>query len=142
MLVNYFTREPHDIDWDGSVVLQSVPGRLDWKKIARPLPCGEGWVPEGFEFDGSSSGPFRFLIPKWRHPIASARHDWRCELIRQLIGDGMPMREAHRLRRVSDVLFREDLALGQRGWCRKFVETNAGYIGVRVGALFRIGMRP
>ena len=142
-LVNYFTKEIPEVleGWDGKIHLQSVAGYLDLKEVTERLPCGEGYIEPPFRFDGSSSGIFRFLIPKWRHPIASVRHDFRCALLRQLVAEGMSMRDAQKLRKIADQLYREDLKIGQTSKTRSLFESTAGYTGVRIGAMLRIGFR-
>ena len=144
MLVNYFQDETERVlaDWDGTISLRSVPGKLDWKAITEPLPCGDGWILPSFEYDGSSSGIFGFLVPKWRHPIASGRHDYRNYLLRQMIAEGMSWKEAQVLRKISDQLYRKDILIGQENKYRAKIESFAGYYGTRAGAFLRIGMRP
>lgn len=144
ILADYFIKEnlAWFPEWDGTATIESVKGKLDWKVLTKPLPCGNGHIPVPFEFDGSSSGIFRFIIPKWRHPIASARHDWRCKLIRDMLAMGMSMRDAQRLRKIADGLYKDDLGIGQTSRTRSFIESSVGYIGVRIGAFFGAGMRP
>lgn len=140
-LVNYFTKETPEVleGWNGLISLDSIKGKLDYKVLTSPLPCGEGYIAPPFEFNGSSSGPFRFLIPKWRHPIASARHDFRCDLLRQRVEEGMNKASAKQLRKIADKLFRDDLRIGQESNWRCQLESSAGYYGVRIGALLGIG---
>lgn len=142
-MTNYFTKETDEVleGWDGRISMDSIPGCLDWKEVTEPLPCGEGYINPPFRFDGSSSSIFRFLIPKWRHPIASARHDFRCSLLRDMVTEGMPMKQAQKLRQIADKLFRDDLTIGQQTKWRSKFESLAGYYGVRIGAMLRIGFR-
>jgi len=71
--------------------MRNVPGRPDMRELTQMLPLmsqavdldgqritERDYVPVKFQWDGSSSGIFRPIFPKHRHPIASCRHDWRC----------------------------------------------------------------
>jgi len=126
MAVDYFT-EDNETGWDGRIYMRSIPDKLDVLELTAPLPCGDGFVPEGFRWDGSSAGPLRkltlFGFPKWRHPIASCRHDWRC----------LHAASAAQ-RKFADKQFKKDVANGGTKW-----ETCKGYIGVRIGAFFGVG---
>ena len=83
-------------------------------------------IPVGYEWDGSSV-PF-FLqgtFPRWRHPIASVKHDWRCE---------KATNESER--KFADEQFEKDV--GKTSW---WVTKKLGYVGVRFGSFFGIGNR-
>lgn len=134
MFPNFFCDEVPEVleNWDGKIQMESVPGRLDWMELAFPLPCGEDYIPVGFQWNGASVGPLRRLpiigFPKWKHPIATCRHDWRCGLART--------REE---RKIADKLFRRDISIGQeQNIMLKWWEQVKGYVGVRIGALFTV----
>lgn len=83
-------------------------------------------IPAGFEWDGSSVPTiFQGIFPRHRHPIASCRHDWRCRKARNA-----------KERKWADERFREDV--GETSW---WITKQIGYIGVRVGAMFGVGVR-
>lgn len=123
---NYFT-EDNETGWDGRIYMRSVPGQLDVMELTRPLPCGDGEIPVGYRSNGASSGIFRRLLflnfPKWKHPIASFRHDFRCERA-----------TSSEDRKFADKRYRIDVGKGGTKW-----EQVKGYLGVRTGALFGIG---
>lgn len=136
MKTNYFIDETPEVleGWDGKITMDSVPGRLDYMELGFPLPCGNDYIPIGFQWNGASVGPLRSLpfigFPKWKHPIATCRHDWRCGLARN-----------RKERKIADMLFKRDIRLGQEDkkmitWWEQF----KGYFGVRIGALFTIGV--
>lgn len=80
-------------------------------------------IPEGFEWDGSSSGILAPIFPRHNHPIASCRHDWRC---RHATNPTM--------RAWADEQFEADV--GETSW---WITKKIGYLGVRIGAIFGIG---
>lgn len=117
-----------------------------------PCKMWPGWegpeeVPQDFEWDGSSieleaeekkpwwvrwtvavlAAPINFfnraIFPRWKHPIASSRHDWRCRNARNAAQ-----------RAWSDREFRQDV--GTTSWK---ITAGAGYVGVRAGAMLGIG---
>ncbi|WP_179953484.1 DUF1353 domain-containing protein [Desulfobotulus mexicanus] len=116
----------------GTVIhMRSVPGKPLHRALDKPLFCmnmdgSAGEVPADFEWDGSSVPvllqPF---FPRHRHPIASCRHDWRCKHARN-----------HKERRWADQEFKKDV--GRTSWK---ITAQAGYAGVRIGALLGIGNR-
>lgn len=126
--VNYYTTDRVE-GWDGRINMRSVPGALDILELTRPLPCGEGEVPVGFQWNGASVGILRKVLflgfPKWKHPIASCRHDWRCEHA-----------ETAAQRKFADQRFYADVGIGGTRW-----EQIKGYLGVRVGAWLGIGWK-
>ena len=81
-------------------------------------------IPAGFEWDGASSGLLAPVFPRHNHPIASCRHDWRCSNARNAAE-----------RKWADEQFREDV--GETSW---WVTKQVGYIGVRIGAMFGVGV--
>ena len=81
-------------------------------------------IPAGFEWDGSSSGILAPIFPRHNHPIASCRHDYRC-------GKAKCPED----RKWADEQFEKDV--GETSW---WVTKKVGYIGVRVGAFFGIGV--
>lgn len=131
-------------DWDGAIGLDSVPGELDWMYITKPLPCGDSFINPVYKYNGASVGPLRsipiFSFPKWRHPIATGRHDFLCELISILLSLGLiSKKEAKRLRKIADKKFKHDVGTGQKNKYRGWWEQTKGYIGVRIGAVLGIG---
>lgn len=126
---NYFVKETEEVlkYWDGCVWTKTVKGDLGCRELTKALPCGEGFIPAGFRWDGASVGMFEYLyflsFPKWKHPIASCRHDWRCAKAK-----------TKEERKIADKLFKEDVAIGGTKW-----EQIKGYAGVRVGAWLGIG---
>ena len=129
--MNYFQPQTKEVleGWDGRIYLCSVPDLLDWMELAKPLPCGDGFIPAGYRYNGASSGIFQYVpifdFPKWRHPMATCRHDWRCD-----------QAKTKEERRIADELFRIDVGLGQTNKVRGWWEQTKGYVGVRVGAMF------
>ena len=110
--------------WDGKLYCRTVPGGEDVRQLTEELPCGVGVIPVGFIWNGATVGILRYAgflaFPKWKHPIATCRHDWRCSLA-----------ETKEERAFADDEFQKDVArTGTRWECIK------GYIGVRIGTLF------
>ena len=120
MEVDFFTESPQ-----GCVVWMKSTEQVNIFELTKPLRCGTGFIPVGFRWNGASVNPLiRGLFPRWKHPIASCRHDFRCGLAQR-----------HKaLRKRADVLFKQDT--GVKG--NKF-EQVIGYWGVRCGAFFGIG---
>ena len=125
-MIDYFKDEEV---YDPYIYMRNVPDIPDHYALTKPLMCGDGWIPVDFTWNGSGSGGGWFgwlqrkAFPKWKHPIASCRHDWRCSLL-----------ETEEQRDITDTLFRRDVArTGTR------LEAQIGYIGVRIGAIFNIG---
>jgi hypothetical protein len=125
--IDWFCDDVLPEGWDGRIYLRSVIENLDWMELTEPLPCGNGLILPGFVYNGASSGIFAKLpilhFPKWKHRIATARHDWRCALAKT---------RAERL--FADQRFKIDTGVGGTRW-----EQQKGYIGVRIGALFGVG---
>ncbi len=113
--------------WDGRICLGTIPGRVDWRELLANLPCGDGEIPAGFVWNGASSGVLRYggflAFPKWKHPIATCRHDWRCAHA-----------QTKQQRKFADQAFYRDVGIGGTKW-----EQIKGYIGVRIGAWLGIG---
>lgn len=63
-------------------------------------------------------------FPKWRHPIASCKHDFRCMHA-----------QTPKERKWADERFREDV--GKTSW---WITKQTGYIGVRLGAYIGVGV--
>lgn len=126
-MINFFVKEKDRPDWDGHIYMRDVKKTADIMQLTEPLPCGEGEIPIGWIWDGSSSGPLRHMpligFPKWKHPIASCRHDFRCSIAK-----------TKEERKIADELFREDVGIRGSKW-----EQFKGYWGVRIGAVFGIG---
>ena len=111
------------------VYMRTIPERPDNRVLTYPLPCknydgSDGFVPEGFESDGASSGIFEPIFPRHKHPIAYFRHDWRCQNARSAAE-----------RKWADKEYREDV--GRTSW---WITKQLGYIGVRVGAMLGVGV--
>ena len=111
------------------IYMQSVPGHPNMRALSHPLSCqnqdgSDGEIPAGFHWDGSST-PFilRGIFPKFDHPIASCRHDWRC---------GHAQNAAERA--WADKEFKKDV--GTTSWK---ITAWVGYAGVRIGAFFGVG---
>lgn len=123
-----------DTEVDFFVSSERVSSERIWMKstdqvnifeLTKPLSCGTGFIPVGFRWNGASVNVvIRGLFPRWKHPIASCRHDYRCGLAK---GNKA-------LRKKADVLFKQDT--GVKG--NKF-EQVIGYWGVRCGAFFGVG---
>ena len=112
---------------DDVIWMKTVLERPNSRVLTKPHYClridgGQDMIFAGFEWDGSSvPAIFQGLFPRHKHPIASCRHDWRC-------GKSKNATE----RKWADEQFKKDV--GQTsGW---FVK-NLGYLGVRIGALFK-----
>lgn len=119
----YFT-EDILTGWDGRIKMQSIPGRTNWMELLEPLPCGSGTIPKGYKWNGASNGIFEYGVvlhfPKWKHPIATCRHDWRCEHAK-----------TPEQRKFADKAFEKDISIGGTWWERK-----KGYYGVRAHAIY------
>lgn len=132
--MNYFIDDVIPDDWDGEIKLSTINGKVDWRKLTAELPCGDGVIEVGFRFNGASVGVMRsflfFGFPKWKHPIATCRHDKRCNEAHKykLSGDKKTYK---RLRAIADDMFKKDVGVGGTKW-----EQFKGYAGVRVGAFF------
>jgi hypothetical protein len=143
-MTNYFMPDCPKLlkQWCGDIKMGSVPGKLEWRRLLEPIPCGNDWIPVDFIWDGASSGRWLSpLIPRWRHPIFSCKHDYRNYLIREMLKQGMSMKEAQKLRKISDQLGRDDIMIGQKNKWVGETEALIAYGGMRFGALLRIGMR-
>jgi hypothetical protein len=110
------------------IFMRTIRERPENRALTRPLFCkeysgGMGIIPTEFEWDGSSSGIFAPIFPKWRHPIASCRHDYRCRKAK-----------SHAERKWADKEFEKDV--GETSW---WITKKVGYIGVRAGAMLGIG---
>lgn len=130
--MNLFVDDILPVDWDHKIYMESVVGRLDFMELSKPLPCGDGFISPGYRSDGATVGPARrlffFGFPKWKHPIATFRHDARCEIAEEYKRKG-DMRTYHRLRLFADQRFKIDVGVGGTWW-----EQQKGYAGVRLGA--------
>lgn len=114
-------------DWDGHIKMQNVieddgTKVFDWMELLAELPCGDEMLPVKFRWNGASVGLIRRMFflhfPKWKHPIATARHDARCHAATTV-----------EERKFADKKFKEDVSVGGT----KF-EVFKGYWGVRIGA--------
>jgi len=110
--------------WDGLLYTRTVKGKPDRRQLTKPLPCGNALIPVGFIWNGASSGLLRGIFPKWRNPIASCRHDYRCTYATC---------EAERA--FADKMFKQDVA--RTSW---WITALVGYIGVRIGAMLGMGV--
>jgi hypothetical protein len=127
--MNLFVENIIPDDWDGELHLSTIPGRVDWRRTLNRLPCGDGFIKPGYKFNGASVGILRFLFPKWKHPIATGRHDMRCEIAE--LYKKTNRAEYNRLRKFADDEFKKDVRVGGNLW-----EVHAGHVAVRVGAIF------
>lgn len=120
-MANIFVKEKN---YYNHIYMKDVKDHTDMMELTEPLPCGEGEVPVGFRWNGSSSGPLRNFpiigFPKWKHPIASCKHDYRCS-----------MATNKEERKIADQLFYKDVEKKGTKW-----EQIKGYLGVRFGAIF------
>jgi len=108
--------------WNGAIVSRVEPYDIDMMVLLAPIPCGDHWIPALYKWNGASVGPLRWLFPKWKHPVATCRHDYRCQKAKYWYQ-----------RKIADVLFYRDV--GVRG--TKY-EQIIGYTGVRLGALWAL----
>lgn len=141
---SYYKKETERVlkNWEGVIQIESVQDRLDWKVVTAPLPCGDNFIYPRYLYNGASSGLLQsvpiFGFPKWRHPIATARHDFRIDLAEKLYQlKIIKKKEYDKLRKIADKLFKEDVSLGQTSKCRSWWEQTKGYTGVRIGANWR-----
>jgi hypothetical protein len=103
---------PIDFEWDGSSA--SVPpyeGRSKLKKFFRAFIA----APINFVARG--------IFPRFRHPVASCKHDYRCSKAKN-----------KEERRFADCMFEEDV-----GKTSFWITKKVGYVGVRTGAVLGIG---
>jgi len=121
--MNYFVLDIEQPTWDGRIHCSSLAPvngeyKLDWMQLDQPLPCGDGWIPVDFLWNGASVGILRRVYPKWKHPIATARHDARCAA-------ATTMEE----RLFADQQFKIGILKGGTWW-----EAQKGYRAVRLDA--------
>lgn len=110
------------------IYMRNVPGFPDMRALTAPLYCknmdgSDGEVPTDFVWNGNSSGIFRFIVPRHDHPIASCRHDWRCE----------------NAKTPEERLFADQEYRIDTGTTASWIQAQIGYLGVRAGALLGIG---
>lgn len=131
--MNYFTEDVIPDWWDGRVYERTIPGKPDWHELLKRLPCGDGYVEVGHESDGATVMFMRSIpflgFPKHKHPIATRRHDKRCEQAAKYKKTNKPL--YRKLRKIADKMFRVDVGKGGTKW-----EQVKGYAGVRIGAFF------
>lgn len=120
-----------NIGHSGTIIhMRNVPGNDKMRVLDAALPCSnydgtDGEVPMDFGWDGASVPLiFQGVFPRHNHPIASCRHDWRCRNAKN-----------SEERKWADGEFKKDV--GTTGW---WITKQVGYIGVRVGALFGVGV--
>ena len=107
------------------------PNNPHLRSLTSPLPylLPDGtWseIEVGFTWNGSSvPWIFQGLFPRHRHPVASCRHDKRCE-------DAKTREE----RAWADKEFEKDI--GTTSW---WITKKIMYIGVRIGAFFGLGSK-
>jgi len=111
------------------IYMRNVPGQPKMRALTRTLPCimpdgSIDMIPIDFTWDGSSV-PYVFqgFFPRHRHPVSSAKHDYRC---------GKAKNKKERL--FADKQFRIDV--DTTSWK---ITSWVGYMGVRVGAVFGAG---
>lgn len=111
------------------IYMRSVPGYPDHRALTQPLSLvmmdgSAEFIPVDFAWDGSSvPWVFQGFFPRHKHPIASARHDYRCHRARTKAE-----------RRFADEQFRLDVAT--TSWP---ITAAVAYAGVRIGALLGLG---
>ena len=140
--MNIFTKNIIPGNWNGELHVSTIPGKTDWRRTLNEVPIGDTVIAPGFEFNGASVGPLRFAFPKWKHPIATVRHDKRCNQA------ALPKAEAKKYpyfspaakllrkrykmeRKFADDQFKIDVGVNGTKW-----EQRVGFIGVRIGAFF------
>jgi hypothetical protein len=117
----------------GTIIhMRNIPECPACLALDAPLPC-EMWpgyegpqeIEKDFRWNGNSSSIMAPIFPQWNHPIASCRHDFRCEKA-----------TTPEQRKWSDQRFRDDV--GSTSW---WITKHLGYIGVRFGAMIGVGVR-
>jgi hypothetical protein len=110
--------------------MRNVPGQPDMRALDIPLPLknmdgSDGEVPIDYHWDGSSV-PWlaRGFFPRHRHPIASCRHDYRCEHAK-----------TPEERLFADEEFKRDVR--KTSW---WITAQGGYLGTRIGAYLGSGV--
>ena len=130
---NYFVDNVLPEEWDRKAHMSTVPGEIDMMELDHPLPCGDGFIEPGYKSDGATVMFMRnvplFGFPKWKHPMATFRHDKRCEEAGRYKSFNKPLYK--KLRKIADDMFKVDVGVGGTWW-----EKQKGYIGVRIGAFF------
>lgn len=115
---------------DDTLYMRTVLERPLNRVLTQPHYClgydgGQDIIPSDFEWDGSSvPWVFQWIIQRHRHPIASCRHDWRCKKAKSAAE-----------RKWADEQYKLDV--GSTSWKATAV---AGYVGVRIGAAFGVGV--
>lgn len=115
---------------DDVVYMRTVLERPLNRVLTQPHYCpgkngNQDIVPAEFEWDGSSvPALLQFIIQRHRHPVASCRHDWRCRNAKN-----------PEERKWADEQYRKDV--GSTSWK---ITALAGYVGVRIGATFGVGV--
>ena len=113
----------------GTIIdMQNVPGDPKLRRLTKPLPCKNmdgtmGEIPSPFIWNGASSGFFKWFFPRHNHPIATCRHDYRCEKAK-----------TKEERKFADDQFKIDVGKTSGWWTQ-----TKGYVGVRIGAMAGIG---
>jgi len=111
------------------IYMRNVPGTDDLRALTAPLyyknfDGSDGYVPFDYIWNGNSTPWFlRWSFPRHNHPIASCRHDWRCEHAKT------PEERAW-----ADREFENDV--GTTSW---WITKKWGYAGVRAGAVLGVG---
>lgn len=130
--MNYFADDILPDWWGGELHLSTIKGKLDWRRTLNRLPCGDTFIEAGFVYNGASVGPLRKLpvlgFPKWKHPIATGRHDKRCEIAKLYKKNNYA--EYKKLRKLADKMFKADVGIGGT-----WFEQQKGYWGVRLGSI-------
>lgn len=111
------------------IYMCNVPGKPLLRTLTKPIEClmwdgSTELIPIGFSWDGSSvPWIFQGLFPRHRHPIASCKHDYRCNKAKNKTQ-----------RAWNDKQFKSDVDM--TSWK---ITSLIGYVGVRIGAFFGIG---
>lgn len=114
----------------GTIIhMRNVPGDPTLRALDAPLPLKnmdgtDDEVPTDYVWNGASGNWFTHkLFPRHDHPIATCRHDYRCD-----------MAKTPEERLFADKEFKKDVGTTAGWW-----EQTKGYVGVRIGAFFGIG---
>ncbi len=122
LVFNMYFKENRTKSWDGTIRLDTIKDRPDWRRLVKKVPCGEGYIPGGYEYNGANViGLIRAVFPKWRNPIATVRHDWRRQHARNFDDDAF-----------ADAAFHKDVRKTSGR-----VISYLGYLGVRANAYKR-----
>lgn len=133
---------------DGRIYMRSVRGNIDVREVTQPLKVtfrdgSYEFIQPFYEWNGASSGIFRPFFPKWKHPLATCKHDFRCERATckedRLFADTEFKKDIERLEideKPKGAKSKVKLFFKKAGLKKDSI---LGYYGVRIGAFFGIG---